>query len=235
MKNLIKPFLSLVGVMIAIGLIFCAIFFACGVFVFDNGIMFNADLFNAVRGKWWLYIVFVILQLIITILLSFIPFTSMAFITLSIILFPNSLSAFLVSFIGVMISSLIMDLLGRFGGYKVIKHFVDKNDLDTAQKLVKNKGKVWLPIMYLFPIFPDDAICMVAGMSKINFLLHTLYIFICRGIGVATIVYGVNLIPFETFTTLYDYVVLGGVLVAYVSLMFKIAMFIDKKINRKEN
>lgn len=185
----------------------------------------------------WGWVVFLILQVFFTIVLCFAPMGSMTFITLGVLCFGANWKTFLLCFGGVLISSILMDLLGRFGGSKIIVKLVGEKDYKQALKLIQEKGMVYLPVMYLLPVFPDDALCCVAGMTKIKFWYHLIIILLCRGIGVATIVFGVNIIPEEirnfTSTNLWDYIVVITILAFWVLILLKVARFIDKKLSNK--
>ena len=43
---------------------------------------------------------------------------------------------------------------------------------ETHEKLINKYGKGYIPLFYLFPLFPDDAICCVVGSLKVNFRYH---------------------------------------------------------------
>ena len=109
---------------------------------------------------------------------------------------------------------------------------IGENNYLEATNLLKEKGTVYLPFMYLLPIFPDDALCMVAGMIKLKFPLHLIYICLCRGIGIATIVFGFSVIPFSEFDGVYDYLVLIAVILVYVFVLFKITRWLDKMYSK---
>lgn len=196
------------------------------------------------------WIVFLLLQIIITVFLCFIPGTSMIFIALGVILYGSNFTTFLLCFSGVILSSVGMDLVGRFGGSKLIKKLIGASEYENALGIVREKGIVYVPIFYLVAGFPDDAICMVCGAIKIKFWVHLIEIITCRGIGVATIVFGVNILPTELTENLknlnwsyigshlWDYIVVVTVLVFWILMLLKIAGIIDKKIggkNRDEN
>lgn len=192
----------------------------------------------------WAWLVFLVIQVFTTVVLCFVPATTTTFTTLGIVLFGSNVKTFLIVFSGIFISSIIMDLIGRIGGSRVIIKLIGKEEYENALGLLKEKGMVYVPFMYLLPLFPDDALCMCVGATKINFWIHTLEILLCRGIGCATMVFGINLIPNEiaTFssTNLWDYIVVITILAFWVIILFKIARFIDKKLTkyfnkRKEN
>lgn len=223
--------------LIAFSCLVFLIFWLTGIITLDNGISFNLDLFRAIKGHWWSWLVFFILQVVITTLLSFAPCGSMAFILIGVALFGANWQTFLLCYAGVITSSLLMDSLGRAGGGKAIVILIGKEDYEKAVNLIKEKGISYLPLFYIFPVFPDDAICMVAGMLKVNYRYHLICIVLCRGIGVATIVFGISLIPFETFTTLWDWIICLTVIVFWVIVAFyittKINIYLGKKKKKK--
>ena len=228
-KSLLKV-LVLIAVVASIGLMVIGILTACSVIEFDGGIHFNVEMFDYMRHKWWAYLVFILFQVIIAVLLVFVPATSMITILLGVALFGASWQCFLVCFSGVVISSLLMDILGRYGGARIVKWLIGEDEFNLAQNLLKTKKYTYLPFMYLLPVFPDDALCMVAGISKIKFWYHATIIVSCRGIGVTTIVFGLNLIPYQDFTSFYEWFLLGAALIIYVSLLLKVANYLDKKM-----
>ena len=182
----------------------------------------------------WAIIVYIIVRVLCTIFLSFMPACSMVFDLLSLAAFDYlpPILIFLICFTSVLLTSVTMDLIGRFGGNKAIIKILGKEDYEEAKELIQEKGMVYVPVMYLLPIFPDDAICMVSGATKMNFLVHFIEIFLCRGIGCATIIFGVQIIPSEvsSFTSHnpLDYMRVGVIIIAYLALLFYMTRRIDK-------
>ena len=165
---------------ISVGAFF--IFKACGLTNVDN-------LQSFIEGTGgWSIVVFLLLYVGFVTLFSFVPAASMTLILVGIAMFGANWKTFLICFAGVILASVCMDLIGRFGGSKLITKLIGKEDYENALSLVQEKGMVYVPVMYLLPVFPDDAICMVVGATKMNFWVHLLEIVLCRGIGCATIV-----------------------------------------------
>lgn len=206
------------------------ILYGVGVISFEGGIQFNASLFESIKNEWYGYLYFFFLQVLFTTLLCFAPGGSSTFIALGVVLYGPTWQTFLLVFTGVIASSLAMDLLGRFGGAALIRKLFGEEDYNKGMKLIQEKGIVYLPFMYLFPVFPDDLLCCLAGMSKIKLWYHLLIITLCRGIGVATIVFGVSIVPIEQFTSLWDWIVAITVILFWVILAFLFARFLDKKL-----
>ena len=154
----------------------------------------------------WGWLVFIILQTVLTILLCFVPTFSADFVMLGNLLFNDGTQwgmwkTSLICLASIMLSSTCMFLIGRYGGDKLVIKLVGKEDLEKAQKLISTKADVYLPLMYMFPIFPDDALACCAGMTKMKLWYHTLIATIFRGIGVVTICFlGSDFFHYETFT-----------------------------------
>ena len=227
----------LVIISISVGLFF--IFRAAGITDIEK----MQEWISATGG--WSIVVFLLVQIAFTTLLSFVPVASMSFILLGVALFGPNWKTFLICFSGVIISSVLMDLIGRFGGSKLIKLLVGEEDYNNATALVHERGPVYVPVMYLLPMFPDDAICMVVGATKINFWIHLAEIVLCRGIGCATIVFGISVLPKELMDNLktfnweyigghlFDYIEVLTVLVFWVIVMLWLARKIDKWLMKK--
>ena len=193
---------------------------ALGIIYYDNGLRLNTTYFDAFGTTWYGFFIVIAIQVLITSLLSFVPGASMAFIMLLQTLYEEPRVAFIVAFSGVMLSSLIMYLLGRFGGYNLCKRLLGKEDCEKASELLNRRGLIYFPMMMLFPIFPDDALVMVAGTLRMSLKWFIPSIVIGRGIGVATIIFGLSIVPFESFTTVWHWI--GFVLLC---LLFILAVF----------
>ena len=70
------------------------------------------------------------------------------------------------------------------------------------------------------------------GATKMNFWVHLLEIILCRGIGCATVIFGVQIIPKEvssfTSTNPVDYLRVVLLVVAYLGLLLYLARRVDK-------
>ena len=181
----------------------------------------------------WGWIVFLLLQVLCTVLLCMVPGTSM--------------KTFLLCFSGVIIASIIMDLIGRFGGSRVIVKLIGQKSYDETFALVQTKGMVYVPVMYLLPIFPDDFICMICGSLRVKWWVHYIEIVLCRGIGCATIVFGISILPVDLISALksfdwafigahlWDYITMITVLAFWVIVLLFIARKIDKWLTKRIN
>ena len=211
------------------------ILYLCGIIYFDEGIQINQVLFDSFKNTWYGYIIVIVAQVVITSLLSFVPGASMAFIILVKSMYENAVVAFFLSFGAVMLSSLMMYVLGRFGGYNLGKKIIGEEDCERASDLLNNKGLIYFPMMMMFPAFPDDALVMVAGTLKMSLKWFIPSIVIGRGIGVATIIFGLSLVPFDKFTSIWHWVLFVLLCAALVVLVFFLANRFNKYLEKKNS
>lgn len=242
-KEKLKKYLKILVVLLVVAAISVGIYFVLRHFGFTDADKLKGWI-KSTGG--WAVIVYILLRVSFTIFLSFVPACSMIFDLLSVATFDYypPIVIFLICFASVVITSVIMDLIGRFGGNKAIIKILGKEDYEEAKDLIQEKGMVYVPVMYLLPIFPDDAICMVSGATKMNFWVHLAEIILCRGIGCATIVFGLQIIPqdlvnnLKTFNWVYignniiEYIRLLVVIIAYLGLLFWFTRKIDKWLTR---
>ncbi len=182
----------------------------------------------------WGWIVFIALFTLCSTLLCFIPGTSATFIGVAIILFGPAYG-FIISTISVFLASSIMFVLGNTLGERVAVKLVGKESLEKAQNLIDVKSKIFLPLMFLFPVFPDDALCLVAGMTKMKYWYFAVIVAIFRTIGISTICFlGSGLINWGALS-LIDWFVLINVCVFDIVLIFKYQHKIEKFILRDKS
>ena len=234
-KKNIFSVLFLLAILVAISIISMVLLSVFGILNFDDGIKFNADMFDEFKASWYGWVIFIILQSGLSMLLCFIPGMSMAFIILSTYLFTETWQAFTLSFTSVISSSCVMYLLGRYGGYKLCVKLLGEEDCQKATTILRNKGTVYFPLMMLFPFFPDDALVMISGVSKMSLKWFLPSIFIARGIGIATIIFGLSIIPFDKFTSLYDWIVFITVCAFWLIVIFYLAGKLNKKLDKKNH
>lgn len=140
----------------------------------------------------------------------------------------------LFSLIGIMSGSLIAFFLGKYLGYKAVCWLVGKKTLDKVLQKVKGKDKFVLTFMFLFPFFPDDVLCFVAGLSSMSNLYFIIMITITRIISVYTTAFSLNgnIIPFNTWWGLLIWAVLIVGTFILSKFMYKHGEVIQNKLKR---
>jgi uncharacterized membrane protein YdjX (TVP38/TMEM64 family) len=230
----IKGFAVVFLVVLLISLVTYFILLATGVLVYgEEGIEFDATLFDAYKNEWYGGLIIMLLQTVLTMLLCFIPGISMAFIMLINQLYGGDpLGAFGISFASVMVSSSVLYILGRFGGYKLCEKLLGEEDTEKALGLLRDNGTVYFPLMMMFPVFPDDALTMVAGTIKMKLVWFIPSIVIGRGIGTAAIIFGMAaFLPAMEKT--YDWFVLITILMFGLYCILYLANSLNKMMAEK--
>ena len=230
--------LLVVAVLIALSIGALLLLSAFDIVYYHDGVQINEHLFDQFLNTWYSWIVIILVQVLVTTLLCFVPGASMGFIILLSHIFPSKFHAFLVAFIGVMLSSLLMYITGRLGGYAICVKLLGKEDCAKASKLLNNRGVVFFPLMMLMPVFPDDALVMIAGTLRMSLKWFIPSIVICRGIGIAAIVFGLSSIPFETFTTPWHWILFISECAIGVLALFwvanKLSLYLEKRNSEKK-
>ena len=234
-KDIILKLLALLAIVAVISGVTLVILFATNVLNYDDGFVFNEHIFDAFRGKWYGFIVFIIIQTLLSMLLCVIPGVAAAFVMFSTVLYPNPVMAFVLSYSCVIISSTTLYIIGRLGGYRICEKILGKEDCEKSLDLLRTRGTVYFPLMMLFPIFPDDALVMIAGTTKMKLSWFIPSIVLCRGVGAATIIFGMAIVPFDSFTSIYDWLVLITVCFFWVQQLFKLAGKVDRYFEKKKN
>ena len=206
-----------------------------GVIYFDDGMKFHAEMFHAFKDSWYGWIFFILFQTVFSVVLCVIPGASMAFILLSKAIYGYAWQAFIISFASVMSASVFMYLVGRFGGYKLCVKFLGKEDCEKALGLLRDKGTVFFPLMMMFPVFPDDALVMIAGTMKMSLKWFVPSIVIGRGVGIATIIFGLSLVPFDKFTSVWHWVLFILVCAVFIFLVFFAAVRFNKYMEKRRH
>ncbi len=167
---------------------------------------------------FWAYSIFAILQFLQVTLL---PLPSSLTTILGVLIF-GPITTFLLSTLAILLGSIFAYFLGKFFGSKVLKFFLGKTN---TQKLQNNlKKNYWLFfVMMLLPFFPDDLLCMVAGIISMDFKFFLLTNLITRTIGILSLCFLGNLkiLKNPAFPTIF--------------FCFFILIFIVKKVKKHLN
>lgn len=86
--------------------------------------------------------------------------------------------------------SILAFALARAFGRPLVEGLIGRHITNKYLKIILAKQKVALIIMFLMPFFPDDALCLIAGLSDIRWRFFILCVIITRipGLAVAALV-----------------------------------------------
>lgn len=76
-------------------------------------------------------------------------------------------SAMLLGFSAIWLGSMCMFLLARRLGQRRVQKLVDKGVMERYMPIIREKQEVFLFLALLFPFFPDDMLCILAGLTSI--------------------------------------------------------------------
>ena len=100
---------------------------------------------------------------------------------------------------GVLIGSYISFFLGRVLGFKLVVWIAGYDNAVKYANILNNSGKIFLGIAFLLPMFPDDILCLISGITTMKFKYFFFITTIFRPIGVICMCYfgGGYIIPFN--------------------------------------
>lgn len=174
----------------------------------------------------FLFILFCFLQVVV------LPVPGSVTVAAGVALF-GPLKCTIYSFIGIVLGSIVAFAIGRWIGYKAVKWIVGKDSLDKWLEKLKGKDYLILSIMFLLPLFPDDILCFVAGLSSMTWGYFLIMIVVTRALSVVTTSYSIGLIPFNTWWGILIWIVIAVLIIVSFWLVCKYSDRIDGFIKNK--
>lgn len=177
------------------------------------------------ESNQYAWMVFWIIATLAPILLCFVPLLGSGLSLLSINLF-GILPTFALMITSNIVSTIVLFLIGDKLGEGIARKIVGRSALEEAQNLINHKSKVLLPILFAVPVFPHEALTLVAGMTKLKYwyiaFVNLLHVIIETSIMCFL---GSELIAWSSLSIL-DWIILINVLIIDIAYLFKL----EKKI-----
>lgn len=179
-------------------------------------------------GAWTavIFIVFCFLQVVL------LPVPGSVAVAVGVAMF-GPLKCALFAFVGIVLGSVVAFAVGRWVGYKAVCWIVGKDSLDKWLNKIKGKDYLILSLMFLLPMFPDDVLCFVAGLSSMGWIYFLIMITITRAISVFSTAYSFELIPFTTWWGILIWILIAAIVVLVFWLVCKYSDKIDAFIKAK--
>lgn len=133
----------------------------------------------------WSYLIFIFVQFL---QVTFIPIPAIVTTLAGTVLFGPGMASIL-SVIGILIGSIVAFVIGDKLGEKVVKWIAGEKALKKYGTLLYDKGKYIFFLMLLFPVFPDDILCLIAGMTTMSYRFFLTTIILTRPIGIVMTCY----------------------------------------------
>ncbi len=91
--------------------------------------------------------------------------------------------SFLLTIAAVILGSITVFWLARVLGQRFASQFVSDKISDRYLEVIRQKRDIFLLLVFLFPFFPDDLICILAGLTDISYLRFLAIVSIARPWG----------------------------------------------------
>ena len=91
--------------------------------------------------------------------------------------------AFFLTYGAVIAGSLLVFLLARALGQRFADRLVSRTLSEQYLQLIREKTELFLALAFLFPFFPDDVLCILAGLTELPFRRFALLVIAARPWG----------------------------------------------------
>ena len=91
--------------------------------------------------------------------------------------------SFLMTFAAVALGSLLVFTLARGLGREAVNRLVGRKVSEKYREVIQAKTDVFLVLAFLFPFFPDDVLCILAGLTNITLSRFAVIVLLTRPWG----------------------------------------------------
>ena len=162
----------------------------------------------------WAYLVYIILQFLNVVLL---PLPGFLFMLAALSIF-GVWTTFWVTLLVSWVGSMICFWFGRTFGNKAVVWCVGNETAERYKKLLGTKGNLLFLIMQILPFFPDDMLCMIAGLTQMRFSFFLLTMLVAKPLYIAMVCFfgSGSLIPFSGWGILAWILICAALLIAFL-------------------
>lgn len=183
---------------------------------------------------FWGRLAFVFIQFL---QVTFLPIPS-TISTLAGVLIYGPLEAALLSLAGILLGSVLAFALGRTFGRKLVIFMVGEETCKKWEKFLSN-AKYSFFIMMVLPMFPDDVLCLVAGLTDMSWAFFVITNLIARPIGIFMTCYlgSGELIPYHGWGLVaWAFIVVFVAILLFLSFKYRdnIENFLQEKFKSKK-
>lgn len=186
------------------------------------------------KFKEWGWVVFLLTQVVLSVPIFVVPLEDELWVSLSILLF-GAKKGFMLSMLGMALTSFILYMLGRVFGVKLAGKIVGEKALKDAQEKTEFTSKFSLPFLYMIPFFPHDVLCMLSGVKKMNGLYFMIITVFMRSFEIIALCFlGGDFINWKSIS-LIEWIIIINLIVVDILLLFKLKNCIEKRMTEKRN
>lgn len=165
----------------------------------------------------WMPVVYTVLQYLQVVIL---PIPSVVSTVAGVALF-GPFQTTIYSLIGVLLGSFTGFIIGKKLGNKAVAWMIGKDTMEKWQKKIKGKDYLLLTLMFVLPVFPDDVLCFVAGLSTMTLKYFSVMIVVSRILQISVTCYSIDLIPFTTWWGLLIWIIFFATLMLGFLIVYK--------------
>jgi len=143
------------------------------------------------------------------------------------LLFGFGLSS-IISVAAIFTGSMICFALAKAYGRPLVVKLVKEETVDKYLKELSSRQRIALILMFLFPFFPDDALCLIAGLTPMRTKNFAILVLLTRPWGI----FGSALIGASVISIpIWGWIIIGSASVAVFVIAMKFGPSIETKIN----
>ena len=189
-------------------------------------ILRNPNLYERYLKEWGVFlpIVYIVLQVVQVL---FLPIPILFSVVTGLKLF-GLWGTVLYVYIGVFIGSALAFGIGRKWGNQGVSWLIGEEKLSEWQNKLRGKDGIILAAMFLLPFFPDDLLCLVAGVSTVSTRYFLIMMSCTRAISILGMCLSIEYIPLNSWWGL---CVWGGML-ALLGIVFLFFYRNTEKLNQ---
>ncbi len=142
----------------------------------------SAEKIQAFLSKYGIYagLIYILIQFL---QVTFIPIPA-AITTMAGVALFGVWKTFFYSVVGIILGSMLAFYLGRKYGTKLFVWLMGEKTYTKYLKMTKGKDKIVLTMMFLFPLFPDDLLCIAAGLTNMTYFQFFMIMLIARPLNI---------------------------------------------------
>ena len=140
------------------------------IILYETGILETIKSFEALKQlildtRQWGIITFIGITFLQVV---FLPLPAAVTVLIGVAIYGPTVS-FILSTIGTVLGSLVTFVLGKIFGKKLVVWMVGEEKTEKYAEMLNDKGRFAFVMMMLFPGFPDDILCLVAGVTAMPY------------------------------------------------------------------
>ncbi|HEY8395977.1 MAG TPA: VTT domain-containing protein [Bacilli bacterium] len=166
---------------------------------------------------------------------TLIPISNLPTIFAGLLLF-SPFEVFVLTTIGVYLGSIASFIFGKLFGKKAVEWVLGEKTVNHYLEIAKGREQAAIFMMLLLPSFPDDILCIIAGITPMSFRFFLVMLLLTRTLPTVVMVYFADKIPNFGWWGILIVIVYIGLFFLFNRMMIKkwdkISEFIDK-IKRK--